>query len=269
MRGSEHSAKVTRRLHWIAHIGYASRGLLFLSIGILALLAAADSHRQTVGWTGALRVLGQSFGTPLLAVLLLGLIFFSVWRILQAYLDMDGLGDKPLALAKRVVFAITGIFYSLAALWILWVLFGFAADKSEDALLRHWTYWVLHLPFGPWFLAFVGMTVVGTGVGLGIRAWTAPLDQRLIVKQKTKVWLRPMTRYALAVRAFIFLLIGGSVIIAAFEFDSREAKGLGATLAALREQFYGGLWLGIVAFGFITYGCYEFAQSFWHRGSSR
>src|ERR1019366_2959177 len=141
MRGSEHSAKVTRRLHWIAHIGYASRGLLFLSIGILALLAAVDSHRQTVGWTGALRVLGQSFGTPLLAVLLLGLIFFSVWRILQAYLDMDGLGDKPLALAKRVVFAITGIFYSLAALWILWVLFGFAADKSEDALLRHWTYW--------------------------------------------------------------------------------------------------------------------------------
>jgi len=109
MRGSEHSAKVTRRLHWIAHIGYASRGLLFLSIGILALLAAADSHRQTVGSTGALRVLGQSFGTPLLAVLLLGLIFFSVWRILQAYLDMDGLGDKPLALAKRMVFAITGI----------------------------------------------------------------------------------------------------------------------------------------------------------------
>ena len=131
MRGSEHSAKVTRRLHWIAHIGYASRGLLFLSIGILALLAAADSHRQTVGWTGALRVLGQSFGTPLLAVLLLGLIFFSVWRILQAYLDMDGLGDKPLALAKRVVFAITGIFYSLAALWILWVLFGFAARQKR------------------------------------------------------------------------------------------------------------------------------------------
>jgi len=59
------------------------------------------------------------------------------------------------------------------------------------------------------------------------------------------------------------------VIIAAFEFDSREAKGLGATLTALREQFYGGLWLGIVAFGFITFGCYEFAQSFWHRGSSR
>jgi hypothetical protein len=143
------------------------------------LLAAAYSHRQTVGWTGALRVLGQSFGTPLLAVLLLGMNV-SVWRILQAYLDIDGLGDKPLALAKRVVFAITGIFYSLAALWILWVLFGFAADKREDALLQHWTCWVLHLLFGPWFLAFVGMTVVETGVGLGIRAWTAPLDHRSI-----------------------------------------------------------------------------------------
>jgi hypothetical protein len=110
MRGSEHSAKVTRRLHWISHIGYASRGLLFLSIGILALLTAVDSHRQTVGWTGALRVLGQSFGTPLLAVLLLGLIFFSVWRILQAYLDMDGLGDKPLALAVGAGKAVSCLF---------------------------------------------------------------------------------------------------------------------------------------------------------------
>jgi hypothetical protein len=41
------------------------------------------------------------------------------------------------------------------------------------------------------------------------------------------------------------------------------------SFVALREQSYGGFWLGIVAFGFIAYGCYEFAQSFWHRGSSQ
>jgi hypothetical protein len=65
-RGKEQSAKVNRRLHWLAHVGYASRSLLFLSIGILALLAAYDSHRQTVGGTGTLQVLAQSFGRPLL-----------------------------------------------------------------------------------------------------------------------------------------------------------------------------------------------------------
>jgi Domain of Unknown Function (DUF1206) len=63
--------------------------------------------------------------------------------------------------------------------------------------------------------------------------------------------------------------MGGSFIFAAIEFDAREAKGLGSTFVALHAQFYGGFWLVIVAFGFIAYGCYEFAQSFWHRGSSR
>jgi hypothetical protein len=47
-RGKEHSAKVNRRLHWLAHVGYASRSLLFLSIGILALLAAYDA--RAYGW---------------------------------------------------------------------------------------------------------------------------------------------------------------------------------------------------------------------------
>jgi hypothetical protein len=267
-RSKELSAKANRRLHWIAHIGYASRGLLFLSIGMLALLAAADSHRQTVGASGVLQVLGLSFGRLLLAVLVPGLICFSVWRILQAFWDIDRLGNKLAAFGKRLTFAFNGIFYSLVALWTLWVLFGSLGYKDDDALLRHWTFWVLHLPFGAWFLAFVGMTIVGAGVCLGIRAWRAPLDQRLVVQQKTKNWLQPMTRYALAARAVIFVLMGGSFIFAAIEFDAREAKGLGSTFVALREQSYGGFWLGIVAFGFIAYGCYEFTQSFWHRGSS-
>jgi Domain of Unknown Function (DUF1206) len=260
---------VNRRLHWIAHIGYASRGLLFLSIGMLALLAATGSHRQTIDAPGILQVLGLSFGRLLLAVLVPGLICFSVWRILQAFWDIDGLGDKLAASGKRIAFAFNGIFYSLVALWTLWVLFGSFGHQDEDALLRNWTFWVLHLPFGAWFLAFAGMTIAGAGVGLGIRVWTAPLDQRLVVQQKTKIWLRPMTRYALAARAVIFVLMGGSFIFAAIDFDAREAKGLGSTFVALREQFYGGFWLGIVAFGFIAYGCYEFAQSFWHRGNSR
>jgi hypothetical protein len=264
-RGKQPGATLDRRLHWFAHIGYASRGLLFLSIGVLAVLAAWDSRYPTVGGAGALQIVGRSFGQALLAVLVFGLLCFSVWRILQAYWDIDGLGDTPSARGKRIVYAFSGIFYSLVALWTLWVLFGSSAQNSEDALLRHWTRRVLHLPFGPWLLGFIGLTIVGTGVGIGIRAWIAPLDQRLRVKRKTKIWLHPMTRYALLVRAVIFVLIGGSIIFAAVEFDSRTAKGLAGMFAALREQFYGGFWLGIVAFGFMTYGCYELAQAYGHR----
>jgi hypothetical protein len=89
------------------------------------------------------------------------------------------------------------------------------------------------------------------------------------VKPKVKKWLQPLSRYALLARGVIFVLIGGSVIFAAIEFNFREAKGLAGTLAALRETSYGELLVGIVALGLITYGCYEFAQAFWHRGRAR
>jgi len=47
----------------------------------------------------------------------------------------------------------------------------------------------------------------------------------------------------------VFLIIGGFLIVAAWQAQSSEARGLGGALRTVQEQPYGWVLLGLFAFG--------------------
>ena len=66
-------------------------------------------------------------------------------------------------------------------------------------------------------------------------------------------------------RCVVFGLIGAFLVRAAWEFDSKEARGLDGSLLEVAQQPYGGFLLGAVAVGLIAYGLYCFVQARYRR----
>jgi Domain of Unknown Function (DUF1206) len=80
------------KVAWLARSGYAARGVVYLIVGGLAVVAALGGGRTTDS-KGALRTtLQQPFGEALLALVALGLVGYAIWRLVQATTDPDGHG---------------------------------------------------------------------------------------------------------------------------------------------------------------------------------
>ena len=85
----------------LARGGYAARGVLYLIIGIFALLAAQDSTKPKDSHKSLEALLSQPFGYVLVGLVVAGLIAFAGWRILQAIRDVDHHGSKLKGLVIR------------------------------------------------------------------------------------------------------------------------------------------------------------------------
>ncbi|WP_439478197.1 DUF1206 domain-containing protein [Brevundimonas sp.] len=100
-------------IEWVARIGYGARGFVYLSAGVLILLAAVDLVGDAVGIKGALDWLALRPLGRLWAFLVgLGLAAFVMWRVLQAVFDADHEGVSRHGLATRLGQAFSGFSYA-------------------------------------------------------------------------------------------------------------------------------------------------------------
>ena len=90
------------KIAWLARSGYAARGVVYLIVGGLAVLAALGGGGQTTDSKGALlTILQQPFGNVLLGLVALGLVGYAIWRLVQALMDTDHHGTDAKGLAIR------------------------------------------------------------------------------------------------------------------------------------------------------------------------
>ena len=62
-------------------------------------------------------------------------------------------------------------------------------------------------------------------------------------------------------RAFVFLMIGVFLGVAAYNSNSFEAVSLAGVLRAMQNQAYGGVLLGIAALGLLAFGFFEIIEA--------
>ncbi len=124
----------------LARGGYAARGLVYLIIGVLALLAARGSGRPADSHDSLEALLAQPFGHFLVGLVVVGLIAFAAWRILQAIRDVDDHGSKPRGLVIRAGLLVGGITYGALAFFALGLLIsglrqsGGSGGETNDLL---------------------------------------------------------------------------------------------------------------------------------------
>jgi hypothetical protein len=254
---------------WLARIGYAARGLVFVVLAYFTLIATIDARAHVVDGKDALRaLLTGPAGSVLLGVVAAGLMCFALWRAAQCLLDADRLGTDMKGLARRAVYGAAGIFYAGFAFVALSLLFG-VHTRSTDRTIHDLTAWLLGKPMGQWLVALAGIAVVITGLCIGFAGLRAEFGERLALKEEPRWFVTFLGGIGYMTRAVVYVLIGAFLIFAALDSNAHEAAGFAGALQLIKRQQHGAALLGLTAAGLFAFGAYGIAEALFRRVDAR
>lgn len=248
----------------LARIGYATKGIVYVIVGVLALQAAFGAGGSTEGTRGAIREIGdEPFGQILLVLTAIGLLGYSLWRFVQAALDVEREGSDAEGIGKRIGYAISGLAYVFLAWTAASIVFGWGSSGSGNSR-QEWTATLMAQPFGRWIVGIIGVVIIGVGLHHFYRAYKAKFMEEYktgMMERKEEKWARRIGQFGLSARGIVFCLIGTFFIQAALQAQPSEAQGLSGALETLAAQPYGPWLLGLVAAGLVAYGVYCFSRA--------
>ncbi|WP_107670549.1 DUF1206 domain-containing protein [Cyanothece sp. BG0011] len=250
----------------LARAGYAAKGVVYATIGILAIQVAISAGGKTTGSSGALQsIASQPFGQFLLILVAIGLFCYSLWRLIEAIFDPEHRRTDSKNIAKRIGYLFSGIIYgALGVQAVMIVTQAASSSQGSGNSTSDWTAKLMAQPFGRWLVALVGAITIGVGLYRLYYAYKVKFRRKLNLREldvKTEKWVIRISRFGIAARGVIFVIIGFFFLQAFRQYDPSEAKGLDGVLQTLAQQPYGKILLGIVALGLIAYSIYLFVQS--------
>jgi hypothetical protein len=253
----------------LARVGYASRGVLYIIIGALAISLAMGSGGQTTGSRGALQTIAnQPLGTAALVVIALGLFGYAAWRISQAFANPQHLGSDAKSVLRRVGYAVRALVYGSLAVAAARIALGDSSGGSSGGQSDGLTATVMGMPAGRWIVGLVGLIIIAYGIHRLVQAWQADIGKHMRlgeVSHDTGRWIIHVSRFGIAARGVIFVMIGWFFVQAAVQYDPSEAGGVAQALNSLAGESYGQWLLGIVALGLVAFGVYSLLQAKYRR----
>ncbi len=241
----------------LAKTGYAAKGIVYGTVGVLAALAAFGSGGETTGSSGALQNIQDGpFGNILLILVGAGLAAYSVYRLLGAFVDLEGEGEDGKGLAKRLGYLGSGASYAALAAAAFT---GLSSSSGESGTEQELTAKVLGMPGGPWIVVGLGVAIAIAGVNQWIKIGRGTYREKFDLDGAAaaqRPWIERIAKLGLAARGVVFLIIAFFLAKAGLQSDAGEVKGLGGALDTLAAQPYGPWLLGITAIGFVCYGIY-------------
>jgi Domain of Unknown Function (DUF1206) len=255
-------------VEWLARFGYAARGVVYGLIGILALKTAFGTGGATTDTHGAVQAIAQQ-SRFLLILVAIGLFGYALWRFVQAVVDPEHKGTDPKGLAQRGAMLASGISYGFLAVAAARIAGGSqSAAQGADGGTQGMTANLMAQPFGRWLVALAGIAMIVSGLYQLSSGWKEKFRRHLRLDEMPAALQHRVVqtgKLGLISRGFVFLMIGMFLIVAAWQADPTEARGLGGALATLAQQPYGPWLLGLVALGLLAFGVYSLVESRYRR----
>ena len=117
-------------------------------------------------------------------------------------------------------------------------------------------------PLGRFLVGLVGLIVIGVGLYQLYAAYEAKFLPELKLDRMGEAqerWVAFAGRVGTAARALAIGVAGAFLILAAYQSDPSETRGLGEALETLQHQPLGSYMLGTIAVGLLLYGAFMFA----------
>ena len=255
-------------IEWAARVGYGARGFVYLSVGLLILLAAMDIIGDAVGTKGALTWLASQTLGRLWALLIgLGLAAFVMWRVLQSVFDADHEGTSWSGLGTRMSQLFSAFSYAALAVAAFGLLAGAPDDPATDGVVRsrEVASTVLDLPFGRWLLICGGLAIFAIGVSNIVKAVREDFTEYLACSARLCRRVAPLARVGHVARGLAYLPLAALVVIAGLHARASEVTSFGAALDAVERQPAGPWLLAATALGFVAFGSFSFIEARFRR----
>ena len=251
----------------LARFGYASKGAVYVVVGVLASLAAFGWGGDLTDTRGAMQTIElQPFGKFILGFIAAGLGAYALWRWVQAAADADRKGSDAKGVAIRTGYFFSGLVYAGLAFSAVKIVFD-ASGEDRGNSLSEWSRLVMSLPFGYLLVALAGTGVIIFGLYQIYKGHKAKFRKRLKVGEmgQHKKWAVLSGRLGYPARGVVFCIVGYFLIQAAFHYNPDEAQGLDGVLQTLTQKAFGTLPLIVVALGLIAYGLFALVEARYRR----
>lgn len=246
-------------VRWIARLGYGARGLVYVTVGVLVLHAALE-FEQARDVRGAMQELStQAGGQIALIAIAAGLVAYSVWRLVQTVLDVDGHGWDVSGVVVRLGLLVSAVMHASLALGCIEIAMRLGNSNSkpvQTAVAR-----TLEWPFGSWLVIAGGAIVAGAGVAHIHKAATGGFRRWFDASPAAMRWIDPVSRFGLTARGLLFIGIAGFVTYSALTLDASDARGIEGVMLWVQERAYGRVLLGVLGLGVLAFGAYSLIEA--------
>ncbi len=256
----------SRWVERLGRVGLVAKAVLYGVIGVLAIQVARGGREESPDKGGALRTIAeQRFGKMLLVLLACGLAAYALWRLAQGILDRDSEGEGAKGLVKRAAALGKAGWYGLLCALTVSVLVGNGSGNGNE---QKTTAGVFERPFGRYLVYAAAIAFIGAAAFNGWRAVTCKFNKKLKTGEMSDA--EEMGANAVGIlghlaRMVVFGLIGAFLFRAAWEYNSKQARGLDGALLEVAQAPYGGPLLGAVAVGLLAYALYCLVQARYRR----
>jgi hypothetical protein len=254
-------------LELLERAGYVVRGVLYATMGGLALGLALGIGGNATDQSGSLVLLTQNpAGRIVLLAVIAGLAAYACWGFVRAIFDPLHRGHDAPGVAERLGFAWSGIAYTSVVLFALKLLAGGASnnrDSTQTTIAR-----ILTLPAGKWLAVGIGLVAIAAGLAQFVDAYKATFRKdmkRGEMKQAEKEVIDNLGRMGMISRGVTFSLVGWFVLQGGLHQDAAEVHGYSGAFVFILSQPFGHALLAAVAIGFIALGLHSFACARWIR----
>ncbi len=252
----------------LARLGYAVKGIIYITMGFVAFRSAFGKSSTPADQVGAIREFGKlPYAQILWWVILVGLIAYSLWGLIRAFLDPFHKGKDMNGLLARGGYLLSAVTYASFVLPTYQLITGAGRGTGSNQTAK-FVIQIMGLPWGRFIVGAIGIGAIAAGlyqIYMGItlnfekqfKPYALAPEQLRIAKQ--------IGRFGTIARGVVFALVGYFLVLAAYYARPGHAQGFDGALRFLAQQPYG-LWLlGIVAAGLIAFGVYSLMSAAWFR----
>lgn len=244
----------TEPVRALARAGFVARGVIWLLVGILALVMAFSGREKETDQRGALEQLSrQTGGWFLLLLLTIGLGAYALWRVVDAFVNRET--------KERVGDVVRAVIYGgFAASGVQILVTG--GTSSQKKSQQSWTATIMQHTGGRWLIGIVGLVIVGVGLYLAYQGITKKFEENL---RRAPDWLTPLGVIGTTARGIVIGLAGVLTVVAAVTYDPKKASGVDGALRTVRDAPAGSVLLGFVAAGLVVFGGYACCEAKYRR----
>ena len=252
----------------LARLGYAVKGLIYITIGLAAVRGALGQSSTPADQLGAISAMRKlPYAPVVLWVILVGLLSYSLWEIICAFADPFHKGKDAPGLLARGGYLVSAVTYAFFASPTYDLIKGSASD-TQTGRTQKMIAGLMSMPMGRVVVGAFGLAGIAAGIYQIYIGITANFEQQFkpyaLSAKQLKV-AKQLGRFGTIARGVVLSIVGFFIFLAAYYANPRQAGTFDGALNFLAHQPYG-LWLlGIVAAGLIAFGIYSIMSAAWFR----
>lgn len=239
----------SEKFNWLVRVGYFSRAILYSVLGLIALTRVGQISEGTNGIFKAVEDFPA--GTPILWLMVLGLVAYALFRFCSPLFDIENEGSDAMGWGKRIGHtgsAIGHLALAYSAYKFATTSGGGSGEGAQDAASG-----VLSFELGGVVLGILGITFFLAAVSQAKKSLTGSFMNRISASAPDAT--RLLGGVGFMARAIVYTVIGWSLFKVGFmSAGSEQIKTLGDAVASLAGQ---GIVFTLVPIGLLVFGLFS------------